>query len=69
MGLYGGDGTLNEVINGIMMHEESIRSDVTIGFVPNGTGCDFVRTVPIPRDTEHALNLIAAGPARRLPGL
>jgi len=66
LGLYGGDGTLNEVINGIMMHEESIRSDVTIGFVPNGTGCDFVRTVPIPRDTEHALNLIAAGPARRL---
>jgi YegS/Rv2252/BmrU family lipid kinase len=62
----GGDGTLNEVINGIMMHEESIRSDVTLGFVPNGTGCDFVRTVPIPQNTEHALNLIAAGSARSL---
>jgi len=62
----GGDGTLNEVINGIMMHEESIRSDVTLGFVPNGTGCDFVRTVPIPQNMEHALNLIAAGPVRSI---
>jgi YegS/Rv2252/BmrU family lipid kinase len=62
----GGDGTLNEVINGVMMHEESIRSDVTIGFVPKGTGCDFVRTVPIPQNTEHALNLIAAGSVRSL---
>jgi diacylglycerol kinase (ATP) len=62
----GGDGTLNEVINGIMMHEESIRSDVTLGFVPNGTGCDFVRTVPIPQHMEHALNLIAAGPVRSI---
>jgi len=62
----GGDGTLNEVINGIMMHEESIRSDVTLGFVPNGTGCDFVRTVPIPPNVEHALNLIADGPVRSI---
>jgi diacylglycerol kinase (ATP) len=58
----GGDGTLNEVINGIMMHEESKRSDVTLGFVPAGTGCDLVRTVPVPRHMEHALNLIASGP-------
>ena len=57
----GGDGTLNEVINGIMMHEESIRSTVTLGFVPNGTGCDFVRTLPIPQNIEHAIDAIAGG--------
>ena len=44
----GGDGTLNEVVNGVMAHDESIRSDVVLGFVPDGTGCDFVKTVPIP---------------------
>ena len=33
----GGDGTLNEVVNGIMNNEESIRSYVTLGFIPNGT--------------------------------
>jgi len=62
----GGDGTLNEVVNGIMMHEESIRSDVTLGFVPDGTGCDFVRTVPIPQNIEHAIDLIAGGPVRSI---
>ncbi len=62
----GGDGTLNEVVNGIMMHEESVRSDVTLGFVPYGTGCDFVRTVSIPTDLEHAIDLIAASPVRNI---
>ncbi len=62
----GGDGTLNEVINGIMMHEESIRSTVTLGFVPNGTGCDFVRTLPIPQNIEHAIDAIAGGIARAI---
>ena len=62
----GGDGTLNEIVNGIMMHEESVRSDVTLGFVPDGTGCDFVRTVSIPADLEHAIDLIAAGPVRNI---
>ena len=62
----GGDGTLNEVINGIMMHEESIRSTVTLGFVPNGTGCDFVRTLPIPQNIEHAIDAIAGGISRAI---
>ena len=62
----GGDGTLNEVINGIMMHEEYRRSSVMLGFVPNGTGCDFVRTLPIPQNIEHAINVIASGHARTI---
>jgi YegS/Rv2252/BmrU family lipid kinase len=60
----GGDGTLNEIVNGLMMHEDFVRSDVTLGFIPNGTGCDFVRTVSIPRDIEQAVDLIASGSVR-----
>ena len=60
----GGDGTLNEVVNGLMKHQDAIRSDVTLGFIPKGTGCDFVRTVSIPHDIEEAVNLIASGPVR-----
>ena len=30
----GGDGTLNEVVNGIMAHDESVRSGLKLGFVP-----------------------------------
>jgi YegS/Rv2252/BmrU family lipid kinase len=62
----GGDGTLNEVINGIMMHEESIRSTVMLGFVPNGTGCDFARTLSIPQNIEQAIDAIAGGYGRTI---
>ena len=62
----GGDGTLNEVVNGIMMHEASRRSELVLGFIPNGTGCDFVRTVSIPQNLEQAVDLIAAGAARTI---
>lgn len=62
----GGDGTLNEVVNGMMMHEASVRSDLALGFIPNGTGCDFVRTVSIPQDLEQAVDLIAAGTVRSI---
>jgi len=62
----GGDGTLNEVVNGIMMNEESVRSELMLGFIPNGTGCDFIRTVSIPKDFEQTVNLIASGHARRI---
>jgi YegS/Rv2252/BmrU family lipid kinase len=59
----GGDGTLNEVINGIMT-AEGRRSDLAVGFVPNGTGCDLVRTVPIPRDVRQAVDLVAENAVR-----
>ncbi len=62
----GGDGTLNEIVNGLMMHKDCIRSNVTLGFIPNGTGCDFVRTVSIPRNIEQAVDLIASGAVRSL---
>lgn len=54
----GGDGTLNEVLNGIMAYPPSVRSEIVMGCFPNGTGCDFVRSVGIPRDMERALDLL-----------
>jgi len=54
----GGDGTLNEVVNGFMGEDGPIRPDALLGFIPLGTGCDFIKTVPIPRDVNRALDLI-----------
>jgi len=54
----GGDGTLNEVVNGFMDEDGSIRADRVLGFIPNGTGCDFVKTAPIPANTEQCLDAI-----------
>ncbi|MFH2218672.1 MAG: diacylglycerol kinase family protein [Pseudomonadota bacterium] len=62
----GGDGTLNEVLNGVMRHGETRRSDLVLGFVPDGTGCDFVKTVSIPRNLEQSIDLIAARKVRSI---
>ncbi len=57
----GGDGTLNEVVNGFMDESGPIRNDTLLGFVPNGTGCDFIKTVPIPAGIEQSLDTIKEG--------
>ena len=62
----GGDGTLNEVINGFMGQSKSVRDGLTLGFIPTGTGCDFIKTVPIPKDYKQAIDLIVDGIARKI---
>ncbi len=37
----GGDGTLHQVINGVMMQDRECRSEVTVGLIPAGTANDF----------------------------
>jgi len=54
----GGDGTLNEVINGFFAADSPIRKGAALGFIPNGTGCDFSRTFPSPLGIKPALQSI-----------
>jgi len=56
----GGDGTLNEVINGI---GENL-GDAAVGLIPLGTGNDFARTIGVPADIEEAIDLIRTGETR-----
>ncbi|HEY5074307.1 MAG TPA: diacylglycerol kinase family protein, partial [Pyrinomonadaceae bacterium] len=58
----GGDGTLNEVVNGI---GENVRG-VRVGLIPLGTGNDFARTLGVPADLDAAIDLIAAGDTRKV---
>lgn len=62
----GGDGTLNEVINGFFDGSNPIREDAVLGFLPNGTGCDFCRSVPIPYGIESSLETIREGHVRKI---
>jgi diacylglycerol kinase (ATP) len=54
----GGDGTLNEVINGFFDNNGPIHKDAVLGFLPNGTGCDFPRSFPVSSKTKPALESI-----------
>ncbi len=47
----GGDGTTNEVVNGLM---EAGVPDVALGIISTGCGSDFVRSLGIPRDYRQA---------------
>jgi diacylglycerol kinase (ATP) len=58
----GGDGTLNEVINGVAGPGALNRT--TFGVVPLGTGNDFAAALGIPPDVEGALGVLAAGRTR-----
>jgi diacylglycerol kinase (ATP) len=59
--VVGGDGSVHEVVNGIVA---SARSDVELAVLPRGTGKDFVRSLRIPRDLEAALAVAKDGRVR-----
>ena len=54
----GGDGTLHEVINGMLMRRDKLR--LPIAFVPNGSGNDLVGSLGC-RGLDQALDWIAKG--------
>ena len=51
--VLGGDGTLNEVIDGIAFLDK-----VTLGYIPLGSGNDFARGLGLPTDVQEALKQI-----------
>jgi YegS/Rv2252/BmrU family lipid kinase len=58
----GGDGTLNEVVNGLVADGRA-APEVKLGIIPAGTGSDFGRGIGLPRDPlEAALRLLKAEP-------
>jgi YegS/Rv2252/BmrU family lipid kinase len=62
----GGDGTINEAINGLFRDDLSIPDHVSFGFVAHGTGGDFRRTFRIAPGVEAACARLADGATRRI---
>lgn len=58
----GGDGTLNEVINGIAEHSNRPK----IGIIPMGTVNDFGRALHLPNDIMSAIDVIIEGHSTRV---
>jgi len=58
----GGDGTLNEVINGLALASPPPGS-ITLGILPLGTGNDFAAAVGIPPHIDAALDVLEADEA------
>lgn len=54
----GGDGTIHEVVNGIMRVPKNEREKVVIGLLPIGSGNDFARTLKLSRKISYLYQLI-----------
>lgn len=61
----GGDGTINEVVNGLLLNGPP-PADLEMGVVQAGRGSDFGRTVGVPSDMREALARLISGRTQRL---
>jgi YegS/Rv2252/BmrU family lipid kinase len=59
----GGDGTTQEVVNGLMAASQGGVAG-TLGIIPVGSGSDFANTVGIPADLRSACQLLTHGQTR-----
>ncbi len=54
----GGDGTLNEIANGILQQNVCPSTDVALGMIPVGSGNDWRRMFNIPDNFQSAIDYI-----------
>ena len=57
----GGDGTVNEMLNGLMQASDSADGPA-LGVVPIGTGNDFAYGAGLALDLDQACHVVSAGP-------
>ena len=68
----GGDGTVHDVLEGIMSYVDAFReqtdvtlSDFTLAVIPVGSGNDWIKTAGIPKDVAKAASLLGNGAVSR----
>jgi len=59
--VFGGDGTVNEVVNGLFEGGQLINRKVILGVIPTGTGGDFRRSLGLNGKASQALEVIRKG--------
>jgi diacylglycerol kinase (ATP) len=62
----GGDGTVNEVLNGMASTEGEIHPHAALGVIPTGTAQDFARSMGIPLAPDAALDALLGGRITRV---
>jgi YegS/Rv2252/BmrU family lipid kinase len=62
----GGDGTVHEVVNGMLDDGRPLAPDAVLGVVAAGSGCDFVRSFGLPDDAVRAAGHLAGDEVRAI---
>jgi len=58
----GGDGTVNEIVNGIMKS----KNNPSLGIIPLGWANDFIKSVNIPYDLTQACQILVQGKTKKI---
>ena len=56
--IVGGDGALNDAINGIMLSDAEDKENIALGMIPNGIGNDFAKYRGLSTEYKPAVDCI-----------
>jgi len=59
--VVGGDGTIHEAVNGVMIQQQVPSTEVLLAVIAVGTGNDWIRMFGIPRRYTDSIRAIAEG--------
>lgn len=62
----GGDGTMNEVVNGFFEDGALINEDARLAVFSRGTGCDLIRTLGIDKGIEDLLSILERNTVKKV---
>ncbi|MBI1261672.1 MAG: YegS/Rv2252/BmrU family lipid kinase [Rhizobiales bacterium] len=62
----GGDGTINEVVNGFYENDQPINREAHLALIHAGTGGDFRKTFEMGDDMDACIKTIASGHTRQI---
>ncbi len=54
----GGDGTLNEIVNGFMGDRGPVKQGARVAYIARGTGCDLIKTLKVSQEPKSVLKQI-----------
>jgi len=64
--VVGGDGTVNEAVNGLFEDGKPVNQDCKLGIISSGTGEGLARSMRLPLRVEEALRAIVNGDTRAI---
>jgi YegS/Rv2252/BmrU family lipid kinase len=64
LGIVGGDGSVNEALNGLVRDDALADPGARLTILPVGSGTDYARTLGLPRGLEHAGQILGSSTFR-----
>lgn len=64
--VVGGDGTVNEVVNGFFENDKPINLDAVLSVIMTGTGGDFRKTADISKNITESITQLATGKIKKI---